>query len=102
VTKPLLLAREAEADLDEAMTWYEERQPGLGERFLTAVKATLRRVARNPGLGSQPPGVGDDDARRSLVKKFPYAVVYYETATEIRVIAVAHGRRRPGFWRGRR
>ncbi len=39
--------------------------------------------------------------RRSLLKKFPYAVVFIVMAEEIRILAVAHGRRRPGYWRAR-
>ena len=102
MSKRLRLSAEAETDLDEAVAWYgAQHQPGLGERFLDAVKATLRELAENPKLGSPPPGVADADARRLLVRTFPYAVVYYETSTEIRVIAVAHGRRRPGYWQGR-
>ncbi|MFC1707118.1 type II toxin-antitoxin system RelE/ParE family toxin [Planctomycetota bacterium] len=99
---PVRLSEEAEADLRAAMEWYDERQPGLGERFLDAVKAALQMVAANPAIGSRPPGVEDRDAKRVLVRRFPYAVVYYLTDQEIRVVAVAHGRRRPGYWRGRR
>ena len=34
-------------------------------------------------------------------RRFPYAVVYIELDNEIRVLAVAHTSREPGFWRGR-
>jgi len=51
---------------------------------------------------SSPPGVEPDvGARRVLVRGFPFALVYLELAEEIRVIAVAHAKRRPGYWRRR-
>jgi len=98
MTKRLRIAREAEDDLDEAIAWYEREEPGLGQRFRAAVREALTTIAANPGLGSRVPHVTDDDARRWLVKRFPYAIVYYETQTEVRVVAVAHGHRRPGYW----
>jgi hypothetical protein len=40
--------------------------------------------------------------RKFLLRRFPYSVVYRITERELQVIAVAHGRRRPGYWRIRR
>jgi toxin ParE1/3/4 len=37
-----------------------------------------------------------------LVRRFPFVVFYAEDEAAIRLIAVAHGRRRPGFWRKRK
>lgn len=39
--------------------------------------------------------------RRYLLKRFPYLLVYRVVDERIEIIAVAHGRRRPGFWRHR-
>jgi hypothetical protein len=36
--------------------------------------------------------------RRFILPSFPYSIVFLELATEVRVIAVAHGRRKPGYW----
>ena len=36
------------------------------------------------------------------VRKFPYKVVYRNQQDGIEIIAVAHGKRRPGYWKGRR
>jgi plasmid stabilization system protein ParE len=97
----LRVSREAEAEIDEAIGWYEREVRGLGRRFREAVGETLLQAAEHPELGSTVPYVADVDVRRQIVKKFPYAVVYYETGDEIRVLAVAHGRKRPGYWSGR-
>jgi toxin ParE1/3/4 len=39
--------------------------------------------------------------KRCLVKKFPYLVIFYEMPDCLLVVAVAHGRRKPGYWRRR-
>ena len=51
-----------------------------------------------PVLRASPPGI---EVRRALLDKFPYALVFFELATEIRIIAVAHHRRRPNYWLSR-
>jgi plasmid stabilization system protein ParE len=44
----------------------------------------------------------EPNARRFLLKRFPFAIIYREKSTKIQVIAFAHGHRRPGYWRTRR
>lgn len=36
-----------------------------------------------------------------VLHKFPYVIVFRETATTVEVVAVAHEHRRPGYWRNR-
>jgi len=43
----------------------------------------------------------DLPVRRRAVTRFPYHVVYLEAGTDIRILAVAHDRRKPGYWEGR-
>jgi hypothetical protein len=38
---------------------------------------------------------------RALLEKFPYAVVFLPLDAEVRILAIAHLHRRPGYWRGR-
>jgi plasmid stabilization system protein ParE len=85
--------------LAAAVSWYEERRAGLGAEFLDAVVRALNRIAELPDAGSPFP---DLKARRVFIAGFPYQVVYRIDADGIRVIAFAHLRRRPGFWRHRR
>ncbi|MFL6259772.1 MAG: hypothetical protein ACJ76Y_08685 [Thermoanaerobaculia bacterium] len=49
----LVLRPLVERDLDEATNWYEDRQPGLRERFLEDFEAVLARIEENPGSPSQ-------------------------------------------------
>jgi toxin ParE1/3/4 len=102
VSKSIRVEPEASAELDDAARWYEERQAGLGRRYLQAVDSTLQYVVRMPKAGGPAPLVATElGVRRAPVKGFPYAVVYLERPHEIHVVAVVHDRRRPGYWRSR-
>ena len=93
---------EAEAEYRAAGRWYEDRRAGLGLEFLDAIDATIDHIVKLPEAGAPvrrlPP---DLLVRRAPVKRFPYHVVYLEAAATIRVLAVAHDRRKPGYWKSR-
>jgi len=101
LNRPLRISEEAEAEATDASRWYDVRRPGLGAEFLAALDEALERIETNPSLGSRPPGVSGDDVRRVIMRRFPYDVVYIELPDRIQVLAVAHERRRPGYWMGR-
>lgn len=82
-----------------AVRWYEARRPGLGAEFYDAVVRTIDRVAELPEAGARFERL---DTRRLLIAGFPYQVIYRMSANELRIIAIAHFKRRPGFWRHRR
>jgi toxin ParE1/3/4 len=96
--KPVVFQDEAEAELDEAAAWYERRTAGLGQEFLLSVNEAIRKIRDNPLIGSR---FGTTRFRYVLVHRFPYIVFYAETTNVLRVMAVAHGRRRPGYWKNR-
>lgn len=96
---PLLIEPEAEEEMEEAALWYEEQRPGLGGRLLAAVATTLDRIRRFPHAGASVPHLPEDlPARQVVVKGFPYSVVFLLTPAGIDVLAIAHHRRRPGYW----
>ena len=71
-------------------------------RFVAAVEEALDEIRSAPESWPLVPHVSVElGVRRRLLKKFPYAVVFMVVAGEIRVIALAHGRRLPGYWRRR-
>jgi plasmid stabilization system protein ParE len=67
------------------------------EMFLDELDRAIERIGNHPG---QFPEYAFG-TRRMMLQKFPYLVVFRETAVGVEVIAVAHGRRRPGYWRDR-
>jgi len=96
--RPLDVRPEARAELREAARFYDDRAAELGDEFVAEVERAFRVIAERPAAGS--PVLGG--RRRVLLRRFPYAVVYRELpAGGIRVLAVGHLRRRPGYWRGR-
>jgi len=98
---PVRISDEADAEMIGAARWYESHRAGLGHEFLDAVDVVVTRIAETPRVGSTVPGVVDTEIRRQPVEKFPYHVVYLELPDHLRVLAVAHDRRRPGYWMGR-
>ena len=86
-------------EIEKAVAWYE-RKAGLGGALLNRLEATLRAVQAAPG--SYPMHPADSRSRRALVERFPYAIVFTVVAQRVFVVAVAHTRRRPAYWRRRR
>jgi toxin ParE1/3/4 len=93
---------EADAEYRFAGRWYEGRREHLGIEFFDAVDATIDQIVAMPHAGARvrrmPP---DLMVRRRAVTRFPYHVVYLEMATHIRILAIAHDRRKPGYWKDR-
>ena len=100
--KRVSLSPEAVAELAEAASWYEKRQPGLAVRFLQEIDqaqhAIQSRPLSFPRLANTAVDLG---VRRALLPRFPYALVFLELQTEIRVLAVAHAKRHPDYWLNR-
>ncbi|MBU6372175.1 MAG: type II toxin-antitoxin system RelE/ParE family toxin [Alphaproteobacteria bacterium] len=96
--KVRLLAAAA-AELDEAVAWYAAQSPGLERAFLDQVREAGRRVVRHPQAWHllDPAGI-----RRIRLRRFPYGLIYTVTDDEVLVLAIAHLRRRPTYWRSRR
>jgi len=87
----------AEIELSEAVDYYEDVEPGLGYDFLIEVYSAIRRAMDYPKAWAALEG----DIRRSMVRRFPYGVLYSEEADGILVVAVMNLRREPLYWIGR-
>jgi plasmid stabilization system protein ParE len=103
VTKALRIHELAENELADAALWYERKQPGLGTALVELFDHAVERI-RSGVLPSNPvPGVTrSKNARRVLLRRFPYSIVFYEHADKIVIVAFAHSSRRPGYWRTRK
>lgn len=88
---------EASEELEASIHYYESQQVGLGLAFLSEFKQSRERIEKLPNAGRTVRG----NIKRRPIHRFPYAVLYRATDAEIVIVAIAHRRRRPGFWRGR-
>jgi toxin ParE1/3/4 len=102
MTRPLRFDDEATEELEMAAAWYEARRRNLGIDFTTAVREALQRIAATPRTWPLVRDVPERlNVRRFLLRRFPYSIVFIELREEIRVLAIAHTSREPGFWRHR-
>jgi plasmid stabilization system protein ParE len=83
------------AEAQAAVDWYAARSKRAAEAFLNELDHTMQQLSEHPEQSSP----FDFGTRRAVLRKFPFLVIFRETATSVEVIAVAHGRRRPGYWR---
>jgi len=89
----------AAADLTSAGDWYEQQLPGLGTDLAGEVARALDAITERPMTWPLWSGIGEAaGVRRFLLARFPFAVGYIVEDAELVVIAVAHLRRRPGYW----
>lgn len=95
---PVVITARAWTDTVDAVSWYDERQAGLGWRFWQHLKMTLRAIQRSPRLG---PASGSRGIRRRNLTVFPYSAYYEIHGEEIRILAVWHGARNPRTLRQR-
>lgn len=86
--------------IDEAQAsfeWYRQRNQSAASAFLSELDHAIELISTAPRrwpaymLGT----------RRYLLRRFPYSIVYRELASSVQVVAVAHARRKPGYWRAR-
>jgi plasmid stabilization system protein ParE len=91
------LLEPAQAELDEAITWYAEQAPGLGDAFLIEALKTIQLIENFPQAWHPL----TPQIRRCRLRRFPYSVVYTQDGTNLLVLAIAHQHRKPGYWRNR-
>jgi plasmid stabilization system protein ParE len=97
VSYELIVLDEAEAELQEAIAWYQGQREGLGDEFQLEVGLTFAAIVRNPMMfGAIQAGI-----HRAPLHRFPYTVYYRVEGNKIRVYAVFHGSRDPKEWRRR-
>jgi len=88
----------AEAELNEAAEFYDLKSPGLGSVFIDEVEKGIEIISEFPEAS---PLVRGRVRKKGLIR-FPYSLVYSLRPNEIRILAVAHQKRRPFYWLGRR
>lgn len=88
---------EAVEEAAAAHAWYAERSPQAARAFLAELDRAVVSLMEAPLRW--PPGV--HGCRRLLLRRFPFGLFYRLALDEVQVVAVAHLRRRPGYWKSR-
>ncbi len=89
----LAALEEAEA----AALWYRERSPRAAQRFVAEIVKVVEEIIAAPQRWPKAPA----NTRRVRLPCFPFIVIYRESSDIIQILAIAHGRRRPGYWKSR-
>ncbi len=87
----------ADAELSEAVAYYDGKAAGLGDRFLAEVKAATRYIEQYPEIAP----VIEEGVRAKVLVKFPYSLMYVVEEHELYIVAVAHQSKRPAYWSDR-
>ena len=87
----------AEEEMTESAIFYEQESKGLGIDFLDEIENAISIICGNPKIAQK----YSDDMRRFVLAKFPYSLLYVEEESGIVIVAVAHYRRKPGYWKNR-
>lgn len=89
-------------DLQGGHDWYDERQPGLGQQLAVEVFTVLNQALRHPFLPKkyEHPGLpAKPEVRKIQLQRFDeYGIVYTVVDDTFWIIAIAHGKRKPGYW----
>ena len=90
---------EAEHEWNEAVDWYDQREPGVGLRFNAVVRDYLKALAAQP---ERFPLVGRF-TRKAKIKDWPYSIFFVvdDAHRQIKIVAVWHGKRNPAELRRR-
>ena len=96
-SKPVGLHEEALAEAQAAFEWYSARNPAAADAFINELDHAIEQIGQLPNLaGSYVSGT-----RRYVMRRFPFTVIYREQERIMEVVAIAHGRRKPGYWKDR-
>lgn len=85
------------AEFHDADDWYTRVNPEVAERFRSLVFKAFERIDREPLAFPLVHG----SLRRCVIKGFPYVILFDDSLARTLVVAIAHTRRKPGYWQGR-
>jgi len=97
--RKFVVHHEAKAELRKSREWYDSQQPGLGLELLDDLRAALSRIERDPEVGIR---YLNTQFRFYRVHRFPFVIYYLSMPDYLCVMAIAHERRRPGYWKKRK
>jgi plasmid stabilization system protein ParE len=97
MTRHVILHTEAEAEILEALSWYAERSALAARAFVQELSGVILRATHSPETWPRAFG----NTRRIVFPRFPFNLVFRIKGGTIEIVAVAHQRRRPSYWKNR-
>ena len=96
----LRILREAEDEARASAIWYDEQLPGLGDDFLDQLSKAMKQIENDPDrFPMLETIVSPKQIRRVRLSRFPYLVIFEILKNETVVLAIAHAKRHPNYWR---
>jgi plasmid stabilization system protein ParE len=95
--KPYHFHPEAWQEFETAENWYRQQNPTASIGFIAAIYDALEDISRWPRTWP----TYQYGTKRFVLQKFPYALIYREKESAVQILAIAHGHRRPGYWKDR-
>jgi plasmid stabilization system protein ParE len=96
--KQVVFHPEAIEEAEAAARWYRERSPQAAARFVEEIHLVIDRILAGPARWPR----GPHGTRKLKLPCFPFLVTYREVHDVIQILAIAHGRRLPGYWKKRK
>src|ERR1700674_661677 len=96
-SKPYRFHPQAWQEVESAEKWYRQRNPEASIRFLSALHDGLESISRWPERWPN----YLQKTRRLVLHQFPFSIVYRDEPSGVSIVAVAHHKRRPGYWKDR-
>ncbi|HKW62870.1 MAG TPA: type II toxin-antitoxin system RelE/ParE family toxin [Candidatus Acidoferrum sp.] len=87
----------ASLEYEAALDWYLERSEPAAARFADELNRAIAKIAEAPQRWQ----ADNQGTRKFFLTRFPFVIVYRELTAAIQILAVAHGHRRPGYWKKR-
>ena len=96
-SKPFHFHPEARDEFREAARWYRARDARASSEFRVTVSETIREIAAAPRRWAK----YLHGTRRFVMQRFPFSVVYLDDPELVTIVAIAHAKRKPGYWKKR-
>jgi toxin ParE1/3/4 len=95
--KPLDIHAEALAEFRFAVTWYLNQSETAAIKFVAEIDRAIDLITASPERWPN----GERGTRKFVLQRFPYALIYRERESDVQILAIAHGHRRPAYWKTR-
>jgi toxin ParE1/3/4 len=86
------------AEYADAVKYYANQNSNIAQAFINSIEDTVYRIRES---STRYPEI-DEDVRRCMMRKFPYAVLYTIEQDYLLILAVMHCSREPNYWRDRK